>query len=102
METNTIIIAVVIVLACLALVYFNYRHNNRFSFSEEKLRATIDLVFTQAQAEKMSRTDFLLRLKKLYSCSHKEATFLLGAAKESGLVSEVNKEIVKRTAEAVE
>lgn len=97
MDTSTIIISVLVVLACLALVYFNYRHNHRFSFNEEKLRASIDKAFTQAQASKMSRTDFLLRLKKIYVCSHKEATFLLGRAKDLGLVNEENKEIVKTT-----
>jgi hypothetical protein len=88
-------ICILVVLACMALVYFNYRHNHRFSFNEDKLRAAIVKAFDQAQADKMSRTDFLLRLKKIYSCSHKEATFLLGAAKEGGLVNEINKEIVK-------
>ena len=88
-------ITILVVAVCLALVYFNYRHNHHFKFNKEKLSAAVDKIFAEPNAQTMQKNDFLWKLKHIYGCTHKEANFLLGAAKKLGMIAEEGQNVRK-------
>lgn len=85
MNTSTIVILVIVVV-CVALVFFNRYHHRQHHYHVDKLGQTAKDIL-QAQPEKMmKRQDFLVALQHRYNCPGKEALWLLGYAKEHGII----------------
>ena len=85
MSTSTIIILVVVVV-CLAFVAYGYHHKKNHHYHIAGLQVAVDKIFSQAHAESMRRNDFLRALDRYYNCSRKESLYLLGYAREHGIV----------------
>lgn len=88
---KTVLIIVCGVLLCLACVYLNYRHSHRFTFDEGRLRAAVDRIFRETGLDRLSKRDFIFKLKQALSCTQKEALFLYGKARGHGLIVDENK-----------
>lgn len=86
MNTNTILIVAVIILACMAIAYFGYRHRHYIQFSKENLKANIGKVFDESGEKAMPRQDFIMKLKDVCGCTHKQAVMLLGEARKGGFI----------------
>ncbi|MCI6619770.1 MAG: hypothetical protein MSD82_13065 [Prevotella sp.] len=82
-QTSIIVIILAIVVA---IVVVNYLNNRRKHHSPENLKQKIDQIFAKANSDTMSKKQFLLLLKNAYSGTHKEATYLLGQAREAGFI----------------
>lgn len=93
MNTNTILIVAVIILACMAIAYFGYRHRHYIQFSKENLKANIGKVFDEAGEKAMPRQDFLMKLKDVCGCTQKQAVMLLGEARKAGLIAVEGKDV---------
>lgn len=91
MSPTTFIIIILVVVV--AIVVFNYLHNRRFHHNPENLKKRIDAIFAEATTESLPRTQFLQQLKDAYSCTQKEATYLLGQAREAGFVTVDEKQV---------
>ncbi|SES96883.1 hypothetical protein [Prevotella sp. kh1p2] len=78
------IIAIVIVLACFAVAIFAYLHRKHISYNLEDLQKSIATLF--GSDDSLPRSKFLMGLKNKYSCSQKDALYLMGQAREHGLI----------------
>lgn len=90
---NVVLIIAIGVVLCLALVYFNYRHNHRISYHEARLKGAIDRIFDEANGVVLDKKVFLFRLKQVLRCTQKEALYLYGVAKGKGLIVGENAEV---------
>lgn len=87
-----IIIAVVFILA---IAYLTYRNNHNLAFDETRLKDAISRVFSESGESTMKRSDFLLRLKQILGCTHKQALYMYGVARTKGLIVVENKQVSK-------
>ncbi len=87
-----IIIAVVV---SLAIAYLTYRKNHNMAFDETRLKDAISRVFSESGESTMKRSDFLLRLKQILGCTHKQALYMYGVARTKGLIEVNNKQVSK-------
>lgn len=85
MNTSTIVILLIVVV-CLALVVFNRYHHRHHHYNVNKLEPAIKEILTVQPEKMMKREDFLKALQHRANCSNKEALWLLGYAKEHGIV----------------
>lgn len=85
MKTSTIII-LAIVIVCLAIVAFNRYHHRQHHYNVDKLGQTVKDILTVQPEKMMKRNDFILALQRHYNCHRKEALWLVGYAKEHGLI----------------
>lgn len=83
--TKTVLL-IIIALAAVAIVLFNYLHKRNVHYNAETLRREIAAEFEKKGAKEMGKEDLILALKRLHGCSHKMATLLLGRAHERGVV----------------
>jgi len=90
---NQVLFIVIGVVVCLALVYFNYRHNRRFSFDENRLRAIVGRIFSETGTTMLPKKDFIYKLKQIMNCTQKEALFLYGKARDRGIIVADNTEV---------
>lgn len=84
---QTIVNAIIIIAICLIGAAAVYLHKKHIQFSPESLETSIKGIFADNAAEEMPRQKFLDELKKKYSCTQKEANYLLGKARELKLVT---------------
>lgn len=87
-----ILIAVVLILA---IAYLTYRKNHNLAFDETRLKDAISRVFSESGESTMKRSDFLLRLKQILGCTHKQALYMYGVARTKGLIVVENKQVSK-------
>lgn len=87
-----ILIAVVLILA---IAYLTYRKNHNLAFDETRLKDAISRVFSESGESTMKRSDFLLRLKQILGCTHKQALYMYGVARTKGLIEVDNKQVSK-------
>ena len=87
-----ILIAVVVILA---IAYLTYRKNHNLAFNETRLKDAISRVFSESGESTMKRSDFLLRLKQILGCTHKQALYMYGVARTKGLIEVDNKQVSK-------
>lgn len=87
-----ILIAVVLILA---IAYLTYRNNHNLAFNEARLKDAINRVFSESGESTMKRPDFLLRLKQILGCTHKQALYMYGVARTKGLIVVENKQVSK-------
>lgn len=97
MKTSTIIILVV-VMVCLALVAFNRYHHRNLHYNVDKLAQTVKDILSTQPEKMMKHNDFILALQHRYNCHRKEALWLIGYAKEHGLIKSDDKwvELLKK------
>lgn len=93
MNTNAILIAAVIIVVCMGIAYFGYRHRHYIQFSKENLRANIGKVFDEAGEKAMPRQKFIMKLKDVCGCTQKQAVMLLGEARRAGFIAVDDKEV---------
>jgi len=93
MNTTFTIITIAVVLVMLALVYFNYIHKNHIQFTEDELKANIKKIYSDNNVTVLRKKDFVRLLKNVYSCSSKEALYLLGQARKLDVVEDNNREV---------
>lgn len=86
MNTSTIIILVIVVV-CLCIVAVNRYHHRQHHYHVDKLEQTIKDILNVQPEKMMKRHDFLVALQHKYNCPGKEALWLLGYAKEHGLIT---------------
>lgn len=85
MKTSTVVILIVVIV-CLIIVVVNRYHHRRHHYNVDKLEQTVKDIL-QVQPEKMmNRADFIVALEHRFNCPKKEALWLLGYAKEHGLI----------------
>lgn len=87
-----ILIAVVVILA---IAYLTYRKNHNLAFDEPRLKDAVNRVFSESGESTLKRSDFLLRLKQILSCTHKQALYMYGVARTKGLIVVDNKQVSK-------
>lgn len=87
-----ILIAVVFILA---IAYLTYRNNHNLAFNEVRLKDAVSRVFSESGESTMKRSDFLLRLKQILGCTHKQALYMYGVARTKGLIVVENKQVSK-------
>lgn len=87
-----ILIAVVFILA---IAYLTYRNNHNLAFNEARLKDAISRVFSESGESTLKRSDFLLRLKQILGCTHKQALYMYGVARTKGLIVVENKQVSK-------
>lgn len=87
-----IIIAVVVILA---IAYLTYRKNHNLAFNEPRLKDAVSRVFSESGESTMKRSDFLLRLKQILGCTHKQALYMYGVARTKGFIEVDNKQVSK-------
>ncbi len=87
-----ILIAVVLILA---IAYLAYRNNHNLAYNEARLKDAINRVFSESGESTMKRSDFLLRLKQILGCTHKQALYMYGVARTKGLIVVENKQVSK-------
>ena len=87
-----ILIAVVLILA---IAYLTYRKNHNLAFNEPRLKDAVSRVFSESGESTMKRSDFLLRLKQILGCTHKQALYMYGVARTKGLIEVDNKQVSK-------
>ena len=85
MTTTTLTILVIIVV-CVALVAFNRYHNKSHHYNTERLAGTVKDILSVQPEKMMKREDFLNALQRKTNCPTKEAHWLMGYAKEHGLI----------------
>ena len=90
---GTLLIGIIIAV-CTLLVIYNYLHKKHLHFTLPELKNFIDKVFEQADSSTVEKKHFLAALKAHYHCSSKEAMFLMGKARENGLVDVEEKNVV--------
>ena len=91
MNQTTLIIAILGVVV--AIVVLNYFNNRKRHHSPENLKKRIDAIFTKKGSEAIDKTQFLQFLKDAYSCTQKEAVYLLGEAREAGFITQEENQI---------
>lgn len=87
-----ILIAVVLILT---IAYLTYRKNHNLAFNEPRLKDAVNRVFSESGESTMKRSDFLLRLKQILGCTHKQALYMYGVARTKGLIEVDNKQVSK-------
>lgn len=87
-----ILIAVVLILA---IAYLTYRKNHNLAFNEARLKDAVNRVFNESGESTLKRSDFLLRLKQILGCTHKQALYMYGVARTKGLIVVDNKQVSK-------
>ena len=85
MNTSTLIILIAVII-CLALVVFNHFHKKHLHYHVEGLTQFVTDTLAASPNGIMERRLFLKNLRDHYNCSVKEALWLLGRAKEKGVV----------------
>ena len=68
-----ILIAVVVILA---IAYLTYRKNHNLAFNEARLKDAVNRVFSESGMSTLKRSDFLLRLKQILSCTQAGALYV--------------------------
>ncbi len=86
METVTIVILAVVVI-CVAIVVVNRYHHRQHHYNVDKLAQTVKDILSVQPEKMMKRNDFIAALQRRYNCHRKEALWLLGYAKEHGLIN---------------
>ncbi len=88
-------IILIAVLVILAIAYLTYRKNHNLAFDETRLKDAVNRVFSESGESTMKRSDFLLRLKQILGCTHKQALYMYGVARTKGLIKVDNKQVSK-------
>lgn len=55
----------------------------------------VNRVFSESGMSTMKRSDFLLHLKQILGCTHKQALYMYGVARTKGLIEVDNKQVSK-------
>lgn len=92
MKMVYIIIGVVVILA---IAYLTYRKNHNLAFNEPRLKDAVSRVFSESGESTLKRSDFLLHLKQILGCTHKQALYMYGVARTKGLIVVDNKQVSK-------
>ena len=88
-------IIIISVVVSLAIDYLTYRKNHNLAFDETRMKDAISRVFSESGESTMKRSDFLLRLKQILGCTHKQALYMYGVARTKGLIVVENKQVSK-------
>lgn len=94
MSMSHITVMTIIILAlCFAIVIFNYLHKKHIRYNVDDLKKTIEKIFEDADATTISKKHFIIRMKNKYTCSGKDAMYLIGKARENHLITIENDQV---------
>ena len=91
--TKITLLIIVVLVVLLAIAIFNYSYQKRISFHPDELKKRVQAIFQEQNVTELSKTTFLVSLKHKYGCSYKKALYLLGKAREMGLVENEGKNV---------
>ena len=84
---------IIFLAVAIILVVFNYLHKRHIHYNPDDLRKSVQKILEKQNGKPINKADFLIELKSAYRCSHKEANYLLGKAREHGFVTLVDSEV---------
>lgn len=94
MNVSTLIILIAVVI-CLALVVYRYHQKKNIRYHISGLQMAVDKIFTDTKGAGLTRNNFLRALSHYYNCSRKESLYLLGYAREHGIIKDDEQMITK-------
>ena len=84
---------IIFLAVAIILVVFNYLHKRHIHYNPDDLRKSVQKILEKQNGKPINKADFLIELKRAYRCSHKEANYLLGKAREHNFVTLVDSEV---------
>ena len=90
---NSTLILTIVLLVVVALVVVNYLNKKHIRYNPSDLQNSTQKILEKQAGKPITKANFLIELKRTYRCSHKEANYLLGKAREHGFVTLVDGEV---------
>lgn len=80
------VIILLIVIVCIVIVSANRYHHRHHHYKVDKLEQTMKDILNVQPGKMMKCDSFIVALEHKYNCSKKEALWLMGYAKEHGII----------------
>lgn len=90
---HTTLITILLIAACLGLVVYNFLHKKHIHYNADELKKAVGRIFDDSHSHTVSKKKFLESLKNQYSCTQKDALYLLGMARKLHFVTMTDKEV---------
>lgn len=85
-----ILIIIVVVLVGIALFSFKYNHHANIAADTEKLRATIQQIFKEAEKSPLSQNRLIKELKQKFHINEKVALVFISQARRENIIKVVD------------